>query len=70
MTGALTTRSPQEITPVYNLTAEGRIANAAAVLPGPYGDVTRRAQATGTSRQALYRDAAKVLRAVEGAPAQ
>jgi hypothetical protein len=55
---------------VYNLTAEGRIANAAAVLPGPYGDVTRRAQATGTSRQALYRDAAKVLRAVEGAPAQ
>jgi hypothetical protein len=44
-----------------------RIANAAAVLDGPYGAVTRQAARSGTSRQALYRDAPRVLRAVDGA---
>jgi hypothetical protein len=43
-----------------------RIANAAAVLDGPYGAVTRQATRAGTSRQALYRDAPKVLQAVGG----
>src|SRR4029077_1334879 len=43
-----------------------RIANTAAVLDGPYGAVTRQACRCGTSRQALYRDAPKVLHAVAG----
>jgi hypothetical protein len=43
-----------------------RIANTAAVLNGPYGAVTRQASRCGTSRQALYRDAPKVLQAVDG----
>lgn len=43
-----------------------RIANAAAVLGGPYGAVTRQAALCGTSRQALYRDAPRVLAAVDG----
>jgi hypothetical protein len=43
-----------------------RIANTAAVLDGPYGAVTRQAAFCGTSRQALYRDAPKVLQAVDG----
>jgi hypothetical protein len=43
-----------------------RIANTAAVLDGPYGAVTRQATRSGTSRQALYRDASKVLQAVDG----
>jgi hypothetical protein len=44
-----------------------RIANTAAVLDGPYGAVSRQADRSGTPRQALYRDAPKVLQAVEGA---
>lgn len=47
-----------------------RIANTAAVLDGPYGAVTRQAGLSGTSRQALYRDAPQVLQAVEGIAAQ
>src|SRR5947209_4010097 len=47
-----------------------RIANTAAVLDGPYGAVTRQAALSGTSRQALYRDAPHVLQAVDGADAQ
>lgn len=43
-----------------------RIANTAAVLDGPYGAVTRQANRCGTSRQTLYRDAPKVLQAVDG----
>jgi hypothetical protein len=42
-----------------------RIANAAAVLDGPHGDVTRRAQQQGLSRQALYRDTARLLQALQ-----
>jgi len=49
------------------LTPALRIANTAAVLDGPYGAVTRQAQHSGTSRQALYRDAPRVLKAVDGA---
>ena len=47
-----------------------RIANTAAVLDGPYGAVTRQASLSGTSRQALYRDAPQVLQAVEGSATQ
>src|SRR3977135_1211636 len=47
-----------------------RIANTAAVLDGPYGAVTQHAQCSGVSRQALYRDAPKVLQAVDGSDAQ
>jgi hypothetical protein len=43
-----------------------RIANTAAVLDGPYGALTRQATRCGASRQALYRDALKVLQAVDG----
>lgn len=43
-----------------------RIANTAAVLDGPYGVVSRQATRCGTSRQALYHDAPKVLQAVDG----
>jgi hypothetical protein len=53
-----------------NLTPQLRIANTAAVLEGPYGTVTRQAALSGTSRQALYRDAPHVLQAVEGSNAQ
>src|SRR5712664_1500016 len=53
-----------------NLTPQLRIANTAAVLEGPYGAVTRQASRAGASRQALYRDAPKVLQAVEGSDCQ
>jgi hypothetical protein len=43
-----------------------RIANTAAVLDGPFGAVTRQAERSGTSRQALYRDADRVVQAVDG----
>src|SRR5436305_3827256 len=48
------------------LPAQLRIANTAAVLDGPHGAVTRQASLSNTSRQALYRDAPKVLQAVDG----
>jgi hypothetical protein len=43
-----------------------RIANAAAVLHGPYGAVTQQAARAGISRQALYRDTPRVVQAVDG----
>jgi len=43
-----------------------RIANTAAVLDGPHGAVSRHATLSGTSRQALYRDALRVVQAVDG----
>ena len=52
------------------LTPQLRIANTAAVLDGPYGAVTRQAQEAGLSRQTLYRDAPKVLRALDGSDTQ
>jgi hypothetical protein len=53
-----------------NLPPQLRIANTAAVLDGPYGAITRQASLAGASRQALYRDAPKVLQAVEGSDTQ
>ena len=47
-----------------------RIASAFAVLCGQYGDVTKMAQDRESSRQALYREAQQVARAVDGAGTQ
>lgn len=47
-----------------------RIASAFAVLCGRYGDVTRMAQDREQSRQALYREAERVVDAVDGTVAQ
>jgi hypothetical protein len=52
---------------MHTLSPQLRIANTAAVLDGPHGAVTRQAARSGTSRQALYRDASQVLAAVDGA---
>ncbi len=43
-----------------------RIASAFAVLRGRYGDVTEMAKDRELSRQSLYREADKVVRAVDG----
>lgn len=53
-----------------NLPPQLRIANTAAILDGPYGAVTRQATLSGASRQALYRDAAHVVQAVDGSDHQ
>jgi hypothetical protein len=50
---------------MLNLSPTLRIANAAAVLDGPHGEVTRRAQQQQCSRQALYRDAQQLLRTLQ-----
>jgi hypothetical protein len=47
-----------------------RIASAFAVLWGQYGDVTKMAEDREQSRQSLYREAAQVADAVDGAAAQ
>jgi hypothetical protein len=62
----LPTRPPQEITPVLSLSARQRIANTAATFGHRYGEVSRRARLCGVPRQAVYRDAPRVVRAVEG----
>jgi hypothetical protein len=51
---------------MLSLPPEIRIANAAAVLEGPHGQVTQRAQRLGLSRQALYRDTHAVLHTLDG----
>jgi hypothetical protein len=47
-----------------------RIASAFAVLCGRYGDVTQLAREREQSRQGLYREAKRVVDAVEGTVAQ
>jgi hypothetical protein len=47
-----------------------RIASAFAVLCGRYGDVTQLAREREQSRQGLYREAERVVDAVEGTAAQ
>jgi hypothetical protein len=49
-----------------------RITNAAAVLDGPHGLVTRRARQQGLSRQALYRDTQRLVQLLQepGRPGQ
>jgi hypothetical protein len=51
---------------MLSLPHELRIANAAAVLHGPHGEVTQRAHQLGLSRQALYRDTSAVLQTLHG----
>src|SRR5260370_35844347 len=65
MTGTLPP-SPAEGHPMLSLPSQLRIANAAAVLDGPHGDVTQRAHQQGLSRPALYRDTDRVLQAPDG----
>src|SRR5436305_8855778 len=65
MTGTLPP-SPAEAHPMLSLPHELRIANAAAVLHGPHGEVTQRASQLGLSRQALYRDTQAVLHTLDG----
>jgi hypothetical protein len=51
-------------------TISRRIASAFAVLCGRYGDVTAMAKDRDRSRQSLYREAEKVVEAVDGTTAQ
>jgi hypothetical protein len=51
---------------MLSLPNELRIANAAAVLEGPHGQVTQRANQLGLSRQALYRDTDALLHTLDG----
>jgi len=46
-----------------------RIASAFAILCGRYGDVTKMAEDRDQSRQSLYREAEKVVEAVDGSAA-
>ena len=52
---------------MFKIPFHGWIANAAAVLTGNYGDVTRQAERADCSRQTLYDHAGKVQAAVEDA---
>jgi hypothetical protein len=65
MTGTLTP-SPAEVHAMLSLPPQLRIANAAAVLDGPPGAVSRRAFQQGLSRQALYRDTQRILQVLDG----
>jgi hypothetical protein len=47
-----------------------RIGSAFAVLCGRYGDVTKMAEGREQSRQSLYREAEKVVEAIDGTAAQ
>jgi len=47
-----------------------RIASAFVVFSGRYGDVTKMAHEREQSRQSLYREAAQVVKAVDGTAAQ
>jgi hypothetical protein len=47
-----------------------RVASAFAVLCGRYGDITQLAHERDQSRQSLYREAAQVAKAVDGAAAR
>src|SRR5262249_57647689 len=49
---------------VVNVTVEAWSSNAAVVLSGTWGAVTRRSHQSGSSRTALYRHAHRVVQAV------
>ena len=51
---------------MYSVATQERLASAAAVFGGPHGAVSQLAQQRRLSRQALYRQAHHVARAVEG----
>ena len=52
------------------LAVEHWIGNAAAVLSGAWGAVTRRSEQSGYSRTALYTHAERVVQAVASAQAR
>jgi hypothetical protein len=54
----------QEARPMRRLSVPTWIGNAAAVLTGHWGDVTRQAKASGCSRQTIYQHAQHVQQAV------
>jgi hypothetical protein len=56
--------SHREARPMRRLSIGTWIGNAAAVLAGRWGDVTRQAEAAGCSRQIAYRHASRVQQAV------
>jgi hypothetical protein len=61
---SLTQLGSWRLTAVLNVTVETWIGNAAAVLSGAWGAVTRRAQQSGSSRTAVYTHAQRVVQAV------
>ena len=54
---------------MLNVTVATWIGNAAAVLSGAWGAVTRRAHQSGSSRTAVYMHAQRVVQAVASAQA-
>ena len=54
---------------MLNVSVETWIGNAAAVLSGAWGAVTRRAQQSGSSRTTVYTHAQRVVQAVASAQA-
>src|SRR6266568_3616588 len=61
---SLTQLGSWRLTAVLNVTVATWIGNAAAVLSGTWGAVTRRAQQSGSSRTAVYTHAQRVVHAV------
>jgi hypothetical protein len=66
---SLTQRGSWRLTAVLKVTVATWIGNAAAVLSGPWGAVTRQAQQSGYSRTAVYTHAQRVVQAVASAQA-
>jgi hypothetical protein len=66
---SLTQRGSWRLTAVLKVTVATWIGNAAAVLSGPWGAVTRQAQQSGYSRTAVYTYAQRVVQAVASAQA-
>src|SRR5215813_8809369 len=61
---SLTQLGSWRLTAVLNVPVETWIGNAAAVLSGTWGAVTRQAQQSGSSRTAVYTHAQRVVQAV------
>src|SRR5499433_4369925 len=66
---SLTQLGSWRLTAVLNVTVATWIGNAAAVLSGTWGAVTRRAHHSGSSRTAVYTHAQRVVQAVTSAQA-
>jgi hypothetical protein len=66
---SLTQLGSWRLTAVLNVTIATWIGHAAAVLSGPWGAVTRRAQHSGYSRTTVYMHAQRVVQAVTSAQA-
>jgi hypothetical protein len=66
---SLTQLGSWRLTAVLHVTVATWIGNAAAVLSGTWGAVTRRAHQSGSSRTAVYTHAQRVVHAVVSAQA-